>query len=186
MTDPRFHKALLALVLLMFTAMIAGCASKPTIITNSDPSADFMALQTFSFMQPLSTDSGNVRSLLSSQLIDATTGELEKRGMRLDANNPDVLINFLIETQEQIRSRNSSASVGMHRGGRYGMWGGSVSTPTIEQTTQGQMTIDMVDPARNQIVWQGIAVNRVTDNIRQNQAEAVHSFVAQIFAEFPK
>jgi hypothetical protein len=172
-------------LLLVSLVFLAACASGPTVITNADPSADFMSLRTFDFMQPLSTDRGNVRSLLSSQMIAATTNELELRGWRRDENNPDVVINFMLETQEQIRSRGTSASVGMHRGGRYGMWGGTVSTPTIEQTTQGQLSIDMVDPARNQLIWEGIATNRVTDNIRQNQEEAVHNFVAAIFAEFP-
>jgi hypothetical protein len=170
---------------LIFIAILAGCSSGPTIITNSDPSADFMSLTSFGFMDPLSTDRGNVRSLLSTQMIAATTNELEKRGWRHSQGNPDVLINFMLETHEQIRTRQSSASVGMHRGGRYGMWGGTMSTPTIEQTTQGALSVDMIDPARNQLIWEGTATNRVTDNIRQNQEEAVHSFVAAIFAEFP-
>jgi hypothetical protein len=176
---------LTGLRLAAIATILSGCASGPTIITNSDPAADFMSMQTFDFMQPLSTDTGNVRSLLSTHMIAATTDELEKRGWRREQNNPDVLINFMLETQEQIRSRNTSASVGMHRGGRYGMWGGTMSTPTIEQVTQGALSVDMIDPARNQLIWEGTATNRVTDNIRQNQEEAVHSFVAAIFAEFP-
>lgn len=167
--------------LLFFT----GCASGPTVITNSDPSFDFMGLQTFAYMRPLSTDQGNTQSLLSTQLMAATTLELENRGMRQVSDNPDVLINFLLETQEQIRSRPSTASVSMHRSGRYGMWGGSMSTPTIEQTTQGNLSIDMIDPGRNQMVWEGTATQRVTDSIRRNQEAAVRSFVADILANFP-
>ena len=185
MTNPQYRATFRGLGLLMLTALMTACASGPTIITNSDPSADFMSLRTFDFMQPMSTDRGNVRSLLSTQMIAATTNELEKRGWRHEQNNPDVLINFILETQEQIRTRQTSSSVSMHRGGRYGMWGGTMSTPTIEQTTQGALSIDMIDPARNQLIWEGTATNRVTDNIRQNQEEAVHSFVAAIFAEFP-
>lgn len=170
---------------LFFLALLAACSSGPTIITNSDPSADFVNLRTFDFMQPLSTDSGNVRSLLSTHLIAATTNELELLGWRRDTNNPDVLINFLLETQQQIQSRNTSASMSMHRGGRYGMWGGTMSTPTIETTTQGALSVDMIDPARNQLIWEGTATNRVTDSIRRNQEDSVNSFVADIFAEFP-
>lgn len=177
----RIYRKLLLASLVFLTA----CASGPTVITNADPSADFTSLRTFDFMQPLSTDRGNVRSLLSSQMIAATTSELELRGWRRDENNPDVLIDFLLETHEQIQTRSTSASVGMHRGGRYGMWGGAVSTPTIEQTTQGQLSIDMVDPARNQLIWEGTATNRVTDDIRRNQEEAVQKFVAAIFTQFP-
>ena len=186
MINTQIRSMFRALGVLTFVAILSGCASGPTIITNSDPSADFMSLQTFGFMQPLSTDRGNVQSLMSTQLIAATTDELEKRGWRRQQDNPDVLINFLLETQEQIRSRNTGASVStMHRSGRYGGWGATMSTPTIEQVTQGALSIDMIDPSRNQMIWEGTATNRVTDNIRENQEEAVRSFVAAILADFP-
>jgi hypothetical protein len=186
MLKPRSRATLRAIALLVISTIFTACASGPTIISNADPSVNWMNMQTFDFMQPLSTDRGNVQSLLSSQMMAATSNQLELRGWRRDSNNPDVLINFLLETQEQIRTRNTSASVSMHRGGRYGMWGGAMTTPTIEQTTQGALSIDMVDPVRNQLIWEGTATHRVTDNIRQNQAEAVESFVAAIFAEFPQ
>jgi len=171
---------------LALTTFLAGCASGPSIHTNVDPTADFMSINTFGFMQPLSTDSGNVQSLLSTQLIDATTDELGKRGWRLDQDNPDIIINFLFETQEQIRSRNTGVSAStMHRSGRYGGWGATMSTPTIEQTTQGALSIDVIDPSQNRMIWEGTATNRVTDRLRENQAETVRTFVAAILADFP-
>ena len=174
------------LALLAIAFILTGCASGPSIHTNVDPTADFMSINTFGFMQPLSTDSGNVQSLLSTQLIAATTDELGMRGWRLDQNNADVLINFMFETQEQIRSRNSSASVStMHRSGRYGGWGASMSTPTIEQTTQGALSIDVIDPSQNRMIWEGTATDRVTDRLRDNQAETVRTFVELILADFP-
>jgi len=186
MLNTHFRSIFRGLGLLTLVAILAGCASGPNIVTNSDPSADFMNLRTFGFMQPLSTDRGATQTLLSTQLIAATTDELQMRGWRHEPNNPDVLINFLLETQEQIRSRNTSASVStMHRSGRYGGWGASMSTPTIEQTTQGALSIDMIDPSRNQMIWEGTATNRVTDRMRQNQEEAVHTFVTAILAQFP-
>ena len=186
MKNPNFRSMLRGIGLLTVAAILSGCASGPNIVTNADPSADFMSLRTFDFMQPLSTDSGDVQTLLSTELIAATTNELEIRGWRRESNSPDVLINFLLETQEQIRSRNSSASVStMHRSGRYGGWGASMSTPTIEQTTQGTLSLDMIDPARNQMIWEGTATNRVTDSIRENQSESVRTFIKAILADFP-
>ena len=179
-------KALCGFGMLATAAILSSCASGPNVFTNVDSSTDFMRLSTFDFLQPLSTDSGNVQTLLSTQLIAATTEELNKRGWRLDQNNPDVVINFLFETQEQIQSRNSSASVStMHRSGRYGGWGATMSTPTIEQTTEGALSIDMIDPSRNQMIWEGTATNRITNSIRENQEEAVWTFVTAILAEFP-
>lgn len=186
MKQPFLRVTRLGFALLVLSSLISACASGPQIIVNSDPSTDFSQINTFAFMRPLSTDSGNVTSLLSGQMMQATRAQLEARGMRHDENNPDMLINFLLETSEQLRSRPSSASMSMHRSGRYGMWGGSMSTPTIEQTTQGVLSIDMVNPQRNMLIWEGSATQRVTDNIRNNQAEAVESFVNQILAEFPR
>jgi hypothetical protein len=172
--------------MLALAAWLLGCASGPNIFVNADPAADLMGLRSFDFMEPLSTDRGEVRSLLSTQLVAATTDELEKRGMRLDQDDPDVLINFLLETQEQIRTRSTGASMSVHRSGRYGRWGGTMSTPTIEQVTEGQLSIDIIDPDRNQLIWEGTAVKRVPDNMRRNQEEEVRTFVAAILAEFPQ
>jgi hypothetical protein len=166
-------------------SLASGCASSPTIFSNSDPSVDFGALRTFGFLEPLGTDNGNIRTILSTQLIAATTSELESRGWQRESENPDVLIDIRVQTQEQIRTRNTSGSVGMYRGGAYGGWGGTMSTPTIEQVTQGALMIGMIDPKRKALIWEGTATNRVTDSIQQNREEAVQSFVAAIFAEFP-
>jgi hypothetical protein len=186
MTNTQFRTFFQRLGLLTLAAILSGCASGPNIVTNADPSANLMSLRTFDFMRPLSTDRGEVQTLLSTQLIAATTDELEKRGWQREQNNPDVLINFMLETHEQIRSRNTGASVStMHRSGRYSGWGATMSTPTIEQTTQGALSIDMIDPARNQMIWEGTATNRVTDRMRENQEESVRTFVAAILADFP-
>lgn len=167
-------------------AFLVGCSSGPTVVTNSDPSADLLGVRTYDFIQPLSTDQGSVRSIMSTHLIAATTNELQMLGWRRDSSNPDVLINFLFETQQQVRSRNTTASVStMHRTGRYGMWGGTMSTPTVETTTQGALSIDMIDPARNQLVWEGTATGRVTDSSRRNQEASINSAVTAIFAQFP-
>ena len=186
MINRHFRSIFQGLGLLMLAAVLSGCASGPNVITNSDPSANLMSLRTFDFMRPLSTDSGEVQTLLSTQLIAATTDELQKRGWQREKNNPDVVINFMLETHEQIRSRNTGASVStMHRSGRYSGWGATMSTPTIEQTTQGALSIDMIDPARNQMIWEGTATTRVTDRIRENQDQAVREFVTAILADFP-
>ena len=43
----------------------------------------------------------------------------------------------------------------------------------------------MIDPARNVMIWEGTATNRVTDRMRENQEESVREFVIAILADFP-
>lgn len=174
-----------ALTVLLF---VAACSSGPRIVTNSAPGFSLAGYQTFSFLQPLSTDNGNVRSLLSSELIDSTQRELENTGLRYQERGGDLLINFVVSTRETLQTRPSSGASIHHGAGRYGTWGGysmSVSTTEVVQRTEGTVGIDIIDAQRQQLVWEGAATGRVTDQVRQNRAEAVDVAVRDILAQFP-
>ena len=177
-----------SVVLLSATLLLQACASGPRIITNSDPGADWSQYRTFGFFQPLSTDQGNVRSLISSQLIESATREMEMAGFTLDQSNPDLLINFIVSTRETLQTRPSS-SMGMHhRHGRYGTWSGwsaSMSTTEVVQQTEGTLAMDIVDRERRQLVWEGAATKRVTDSTRRNQDQVLDDAIAELFTQFP-
>ena len=167
---------------------VAACSSGPRIVTNSAPGFSLAGYQTFSFLQPLSTDNGNVRSLLSGELIDSTRRELENAGLRYQERGGDLLINFVVSTRETLQTRPSSGASIHHGAGRYGTWGGysmSVSTTEVVQRTEGTVGIDIIDAQRQQLVWEGAATGRVTDQVRQNRAEAVDVAVRDILAQFP-
>ncbi len=167
---------------------LAGCSSGPTIITNSAPDFEVANFQTFGFMQPLSTDQGNVRTLLSTHLINATTRELQRSGLKRVDDNPDLIVNFVVSTRETIQTRPSTGASIHHSRGRYGTWGGyswGVSTTEVVQRTEGTLGVDVIDPAAMTLVWEGAARGRVTDKVRRNLEPAVDQAIAEIFAQFP-
>jgi len=176
-------------ICLLATAMIfTACASGPRIITNSDPNADWSSYRTFGFFQPLGTDRGDVRSLMSNQLIESTTREMQAAGFTLSESDPDLLINFVVSTRETIQTRPSSSASMHHSRGRYNTWSGwsaSTSTTEVVQRTEGTLAVDIVSRARNQLVWEGAATQRVTDSTRQNQDQVLDDAIAEIFAQFP-
>jgi len=175
-------------ILVVSSLMLLGCSSGPRIITNSDPSADWTSFRTFGFFEPLGTDRGNVRSLMSNTLIASTTREMQAAGFALSESNPDLLINFVVSTRETIQTRPSSSASMHHSRGRYNTWSGwsaSTSTTEVVQRTEGTLGIDIVDRARNQLVWEGAATQRVTDSTRQNQDQVLDDAVAEIFVKFP-
>jgi hypothetical protein len=187
MRNARVAARRLAAMMSMIVLFV-GCTSGPTIITNSAPGFSLAGYQTFGFLQPLSTDNGNVRTLLSSELVDSTRRELEAAGLRYQESGADLLVNFVVATRETLQSRPSS-SASMHHGrGRYGTWGGysmSMSTTEIVQRTEGTLGIDIIDARQMQLVWEGAASGRVTDSVRQNRAAAVDGAVRDILAQFP-
>jgi len=182
---PQYRTGLLALIALI---TMAACSSGPRVITNSAPDFSVANYQTFGFLDPLSTDRGNVRTLMSIHLMEAVTRELEMAGLGYSDSNPDLLVNFIVSTRETIQSRPSS-SVGMHHGrGRYGTWGGysmSMSTTEIVQRTEGSIDVDIIDASASQLVWEGAAEGRVTEKLRENLRETVNTAITDIFAQFP-
>ena len=109
---------------LALLAMLASCSSGPSIITNAAPDFSLAGYQTFGFLQPLSTDRGNVQTLTSATLIEAATFELQNAGLRRDDTNPDLVVNFVLSTRETLQTRPSSGASMHHGRGRYGTWGG--------------------------------------------------------------
>jgi len=173
---------------LALTTFLAGCASGPTILTNRAPDFNLANFQTFGFLQPLSTDRGNVQTLTSATLIDAAAFELQNAGLRRDDNNPDLVVNFVISTRETLQSRPSSGASMHHGRGRYGTWGGysmSMSTTEVVQRTEGTLGIDVIDAAALQLVWEGSATARITDSMQQNRDQVIRDAVADIFKKFP-
>lgn len=168
--------------------LLTACASGPTIITNSAPDFNLADFNTFGFLQPLNTDQGNVRSINSTHLIDATTRELEMTGLRRVDSNPDLLVNFLIATRETISSRPSTSASMHHSRGRYSTWRGysmSMSTTQIVQRTEGTLAVDIIDRSANQLVWEGAASGRVTNSTRQNIEETLDNAIMDILSKFP-
>ena len=92
---------------LMFAVLLLGaCASTPKIYTQEDPGADFSSYRTFAFENTLGTDrAGGGRSLESQHLVAAARSQMEQRGYRYDADNPDVRLNFYLATEEKTKVR---------------------------------------------------------------------------------
>jgi hypothetical protein len=177
-----------AFALALFALALAGCSSGPRIITNSDPAADWSSYRTFGFFDQLSTDRGSVRSIMSNQLIESTKREMQAAGFSFAESNPDLMINFVVSTRETLETRPSSG-MSMHHGrGRYNTWSGwsaSMSTTEVVQRTEGTLAVDIVDVARNQLVWEGAATKRVTDSTRRDQERNLDEAITEIFARFP-
>ena len=55
----------------------------------------------------------------------------------------------------------------------------------VSQYTEGTLNIDVIDRAQNRMVWEGIAVGRVSKMKPEARAARIDATVADIFASFP-
>lgn len=169
-------------------AALAGCASGPKIRVNQDPAVSMTQYRTFNYVEQLGTDRSGYESLVSTTLKDATTAELTKRGYQL-AENPDFLVNFSGKLDDKLRV-SSTPAMGApygyygYRRGWYDPWYG-YDTVDVDQYTQGTLNIDIVDAKAKRLVWESVAVGRVTEEVRENLSTRLREVVPQMLEKFP-
>jgi hypothetical protein len=169
--------------------LLAACSSSklfdPKIFINQDPAADFSKYRTYNYEPQLGTDERRgYRSILSTYLIDAMDIQMQQRGYT-KSDNPDLLINFYVAKENKIKATQTPTMVGGYYGyrtGYYGAYGGYDTTVT--QYTQGTLNIDLVDNSTRTLVWEGVAVGRVTDKARENAQVAVNGAVTDVMASY--
>lgn len=177
------HAIILALLAL------GGCASTPNTMSNVNPDVDFSLYKTFGFFEPLATDEAGYESLVSSYLKVAMSQQLAKRGLTY-ANDPDLLINFYINTKDKLRTHTvPSAGMGYY-GFRdpfdYDPWPAYPAYETrVTQYTEGTLNVDVVDANGHKLVWEGVVTGRITDYDIKQLEKTVDDAVAAVMAGFP-
>jgi hypothetical protein len=166
--------------------LLAGCATGPKISADYDRSANFAAYRTFGFYQPLGTDQAGYESLITQTLKSAARREMEARGYIYTETSPDLLINFNAKLAQQTQvSQTPTPMYYGYRRGFYGGWGGYGYETRVDQYVEGTLNVDIVDAQRKQLVWEGVAVGRVTRKTQEERQAAIRAAVAEVFAKYP-
>lgn len=154
--------------------MLTACASSgPTIVSNTAPDANFKSIESYNFMQPLGTDRRDARTPMSSMLMNSMMREMADRGLRRTDDSPDLLVDFIVATEERLDIRQTPNSTMMHRS----HWNRGFSTwptyqTTVRQYTQGSLIIDLIDTRSNALIAEGAAEGRIRSNeFTQPQAD---------------
>jgi len=171
------HLALAGVVLI-----IGACVSTPNTYSNVDRNADFTQYKTYGFYEQLATDRANYESTETRILKSSVAREMESRNF-IAATVPDLKINFYIETEDKIRSRQTPTAGGYYGYRGYGAWGGYETR--IDQYTQGTLNIDVVDARTEKLVWEGAIVGKITKEVMENLESVLDQAVTEIYRNFP-
>ncbi|MES1262795.1 MAG: DUF4136 domain-containing protein, partial [Peristeroidobacter soli] len=175
MKMPRLSVALVGSFVVAASVLAAGC-STPKINTRSqsDPNVNLASYHTWGFVAEPGTNRGGYSTPITTYFKTAITREMNSRGYAYTEDSPQLLINFNTNAKEQVDIRSTpSMSYGYgyygYRGGMYAagpMYGGTdVSTVRYKQ---GTANIDVVDAAKKQLVWEGVAEGKITDEMMKN------------------
>jgi hypothetical protein len=171
--------------------LLVACATQPEIRSQVARQANLASYRTYAFMPKPGTDKDGYKTLTTQSLERSVSREMLARGyMPAGGGQPDLLINFSVKTRDKVESDYSPA-VGFGYGwgrGRFGYgygYGLDAYENSIQTVTEGSLMIDIVDRARNEVVWSGTAVGRLTKKVLDNPEPAIDRSVTDIFARYP-
>jgi hypothetical protein len=165
--------AVLALVMLL-----AGC--NPTYVDHDyDLDADFSAYETFAWLPQNTMSEGQPQATQQSSLMESRIKRiinegLEAKGLRLDADSPDLVLVYHVGVQNITEIRRTGYTYGM---------GGNVRTDHFQE---GTFILDMMDSQTKKLVWRGIAEGVLEENPTPQQLEKdVRDMVDKLLRKYP-
>ena len=172
-----------------FAVLLAGCASGPRISSEADPEANFGGYRSFGFYTPLALEKEGYATPTTDRIKAAARAQMESRGYVFSADQPDLWVNLNAYMQEKT-DVTSIPTVDYnyyysYRARSY------VAVPywrdqtDVRQYTEGTLNVDLVDRAKNRLVWEGIAVGRIARLKPAERDARIDATVAEIFARYP-
>jgi hypothetical protein len=162
MTPARRPLALLAALLLA-----AACATLTTNVS-SDPRADFSQYKTFTI------HGDRLQTSEQAWLGEEIATRLQAHGLSRVPENASLRVESRLFRE---------ATAGQSTWG-YSWWSGNSTGESSRDVPAGTLVVDLVDPARNQLVWRGLAKGTVP-SIGALQKGKVEIALDRMFAEFP-
>jgi hypothetical protein len=164
-------------------ACLLSCSSTK-LFTSEDPGANFDTYVTYGFSKQLGTDEEGYGTIVSEFLKAAASRELEARGYK-PSPAPDLLINFRVQTREQLRATQTPAP-GFYGYRSYGTWNGYIGSQTTLSTyTEGTLNVDLIDHRRGQLIWEATMIGRISDAMRRDLRATIDEAMAEVFESYP-
>jgi hypothetical protein len=181
-----------ASIALLATVILSCASSGPAIRSDYDHSADFASLRTFGFPAQTGTDRGGYATLITAHFKEAIKREMTVRGYTYSDTNPDMIVNFYSEARDKVQVySHPSGYMGMGYGygypryGWYSAWPFYFNDVDVVTYTAGLLKVDVVDPNRQQTIWEASVEERLTDKAQDDPQSTISRLITAMFAKFP-
>ena len=192
------------LALCAATALVAACATAPEVRTRVAEQVDLASFHTYAFVPKPGTDTGSYKSLTTQQLEKDVGQELQSRGYQPvePGQKPDLLVNFTVGAHDRVEGMAPGPAFGIGWGpawgpgwgpgwgwgpygwGPWGPWGAGYYGD-VRTVTTVSLSIDLIERAKNSVVWSGTALSELTRHMLDHPAESIDVATHQIFVHFP-
>lgn len=170
--------------LLFLLAFAAGCTPVRVESTTQSPGVNFSAYKTYNFMDVTARNEAAFQGSGAGieELKSAVARELERRGYQR-AETPDLWVNIGVVTQEKVQTRETTIyEAPRYIGQRRYRWQ-SEEVP-VGRYAEGTATVDVVDAARNEQIWQGVAASTLSKDPAKLAAR-IDEGITEMFEKYP-
>lgn len=167
---------------------LIGCIPSMVADSTYDRSVDFQVYRSFSLMTPAaantSADPNLYEPLLDRRVRDAIAAELVKKGLRLNVENPDLLVAYDVSVAQEVATASPDFGYAYWFGYRYNY--NTADFPgyrPVGQYTPGTMLIDLISASTNELVWRGVAEGNIT--VTQTDESRIRRAIISIVSLYP-
>jgi len=180
---PRYAAIGLCVLLLA-----AGCSSVKTRYAY-DSGADLEQLRTYAWIPPPApspdepADETERRSARDQWIRQAVDEQLARKGLRMVASDPDLLVIFHVIREDKIDVDDWGYSYAARKRYRNPKGFGMVE---VAQYEKGTLILDFVNPGTNQLVWRGEAQGGLAPDLTEKQGKKIcDKAVEKVLKHFP-
>jgi len=174
----KMRKLINGSLLTMAVFFLASCSSYTYYSVGS--SSKVSKYSTFAWLPPINNTKNPYydNDLADQKIKDQATTDLESKGLRLKANNPDILIRYTIAVDTKMQAYNEpvyayqygafAPRYNSYRGGRAFYYGYRGAYPVYVGEDvyhvpykEGTLIIDIVDRSTHKVIWRGYGIGEV-------------------------
>jgi hypothetical protein len=145
-----------------------------------DKKVDFTPYKTYAFYKT-GIDKVEISDLDKRRILTAIDEEMTLKGFT-KSETPDMLVNISTKAEKNINVNQFQSGMGYGWGFGWNPYFGA--NYNINSTTEGTLTIDLIDAKKKELIWQGEGVGNLTQNTNKKD-ENIKCFVTKIMAQYP-
>ena len=116
-------------------------------------------------------------------LIVEINKQMNARGYKKVAENPDLMINLGVAITAEVQTRESNLrDAPRYMGQRNYHW--ESEDIVVREYTEGTVTLDLVDNTENKMIWQAVSAGVLSEKREKNKKKIVKA-VQKLFKKYP-
>jgi hypothetical protein len=155
-------KKLIASAVIVLALVSLGASNKIKVYVDYDRNVDFSQIKTFKWFDKFESNVDDsapsmhrlIRALIMKKLVEG--------GLKRVEENPDVLVTYYTEENEDLRINTTNYMY--HYGAGWWVnpyWGSGMD---VSAYSQGTLVVDIWNPKTNEAVWRGVAIGVVPED----------------------